>query len=125
VAVWNRLRAELDRAGRAAQQAIDEGKIRLDIHRARASADQCAQRLGYAVYRAQMSGRDLPAEEYARLSSDVTAAEGEVARLTGLLDQAQQRRSTTGTEQHGASSDSASSTPSDASSSTNEAPPSA
>jgi len=92
MAVWNRLRAELDRAGRAAQQAIDEGKIRLDIHRARSVADKCAQRLGYAVHRARMSGTELPAEEYARLSSDLTAADGEVARLTGVLEQAELRR---------------------------------
>jgi regulator of protease activity HflC (stomatin/prohibitin superfamily) len=93
MAVWNRLRAELDRAGRAAQQALDEGKIRLDIHRARSAADKCAQRLGYAVHRARMSGVELPAEEYARLSSDLTAAEGEVAGLTALLEQAELRRS--------------------------------
>jgi|SRR5690349_13429200 len=93
MAVWSRLRAELDRAGRAAQQALDEGKIRLDIHRARSVADQCAQRLGYAVYRARMSGAELLAEEYARLASDLTAAEGEVARLTALMEQAEARRS--------------------------------
>jgi hypothetical protein len=101
MAVWSRLRAELDRAGRAAQQALDEGKIRLDIHRARSVADQCAQRLGYAVYRAKMGGVELPAEEYARLASDLTAAEGEVTRLSGLLDQAEQRRSSKGTEGSG------------------------
>ena len=94
MAVWNRLRAELDRAGRAAQQALDEGKIRLDIHRARTAADKCAQRLGYAVHRARMSGAELPAEEYARLSSDLTAAEGEVERLTARLEEAELRRST-------------------------------
>ena len=95
MAVWSRLRAELDRAGRAAQQALDEGKIRLDIHRARSVADQCAQRLGYAVYRARMSGAEVVAEEYARLASDLTAAEGEVSRLTALLEQAEGRRSGT------------------------------
>jgi hypothetical protein len=117
VAVWNRLRAELDRAGRAAQQAFDEGKIRLDIHRARAATDQCAQRLGYAVYRARTSGLELSTEEYARLSSDLTAAEAEVTRLTGLLEQAEQRRAGKATDastRPGTSSDS----------STNDAPPS-
>lgn len=92
MAVWNRLRAELDRAGRAAQQALDEGKIRLDIHRARSVADKCAQRLGYAVHRARIGGTELPAEEYARLASDLTAAEGEVSRLGSLLEQAELRR---------------------------------
>ena len=68
----------------AAQQALDEGKIRLEIHRARSVADRCAQHLGYAVYRARMRGAEITPEEYARLASDLTAAEGEVARLTAL-----------------------------------------
>ena len=105
MAVWNRLRAELDRAGRAAQQALDEGKIHLDMHRARSSADKCAQRLGYAVHHARMSGTEVPAEEYARLASDLTAAEGEVARLTALLEQTEERRSGKSRQESGSAGD--------------------
>ena len=52
-----------------------------------------------------MSGVELSAEEYARLASDVTAAEGEVARLTGLLEQAQERRTPKGADSATPSSD--------------------
>jgi hypothetical protein len=93
MAVWNRLKSELDRAGRAAQAAIDEGKLRLDMHRARSAADRQAQLLGYAVYRARVEGRELSAEEYARLASDLAAAEAEAKRFETLLEEAEEKRS--------------------------------
>ncbi len=92
MAIWSRLKTELDRAGRAAQQALDEGKIRLDMHRARAAADTCAQRLGYAVFHARQAGSDLAPDEYQRLSSDLVTAEAEVERHRTLLDLAVERR---------------------------------
>lgn len=91
--MWSRLKSELDRAGRAAQQAIDESKIRLDMHRARANADKGAQRLGYAVFRARANGAEVNPDEYARLSSDLAAAEAEANRFETLLKEAEQRRS--------------------------------
>lgn len=90
--IWDKLKTELDRAGRAAQQALDEGRTRLDAHRARGAADRCAQRLGYAVYRARRAGADLAPEEYQRLADDLTAAEGEVDRLETLMQDAAARR---------------------------------
>lgn len=92
MAIWSKLKTELDRAGRAAQQALDEGKIRLDMHRARSAADGCAQRLGYAVFRARQAGSDLAPDEYQRLSSDLVAAEAEVERQRALLDLLVERR---------------------------------
>ena len=65
MAIWNRLREELNRAGRVAQGALDEGKLRLDLHRARQQTDRFAQRFGYAVHRARQGGSDLTPEEYA------------------------------------------------------------
>ena len=53
MALLDRLRAELTTAGRTAQRALDEGKIRLDLYRAKQSADRFAQRFGYAVFRAR------------------------------------------------------------------------
>ena len=35
MALWNKLKDELNRAGRAAQEALDEGKLRLDLMRTR------------------------------------------------------------------------------------------
>lgn len=93
--LWNKLKTELDRAGRAAQQALDEGRIRLDVHRARGAADRCAQRLGYAVYRARRAGSDVSPDEYQRLAADLTAAEAELDRLEALMQDAATRRRAT------------------------------
>jgi hypothetical protein len=80
MALWNKLRDELDRAGRVAQGAIDEGKIRLEAFRARQLADRAAQALGYAVYRARQQGQELDTDTYARLSSALAAHEADVTR---------------------------------------------
>ena len=85
MALWDKLKTELDRAGRAAQTAFDEGKVRLEILRVRQLADKAAQALGYAVHNARKSGGDLDAESYARLSSTLAAHEAEVARLEAQL----------------------------------------
>jgi hypothetical protein len=83
--IIDRLKTELDRAGRAAQNALDEGRLRLELFRARQTADRSAQRLGYAVYKARRAGGELTAEQYAPLAADLTAAEAEVARYETLL----------------------------------------
>ena len=80
MALWDKLRVELNRAGEVAQDAIDEGKTRLEEFRARQRADKAAQALGYAVFHARQGGREVDAESYARLSSELAAAEAEVRR---------------------------------------------
>ena len=86
MALWDKLRVELDRAGRVAQDALDEGKMRLDAFRARQRADKGAQALGYAVYRARQAGQEIEAETYARLSSEIAAHEAEAARLEAEIE---------------------------------------
>lgn len=86
MAVWDRLREELDHAGAIAQGAIDEGRTRLEAFRARQRADHAAQELGWAVYRARAQGEELDAGSYARLSSAIAAHEAEAGRLDGRLD---------------------------------------
>jgi hypothetical protein len=81
----DRLKNELDRAGRAAQNALDEGRLRLELFRARQNADRSAQKLGYAVYKAKRAGTDLTTEQYAALAADLTSAEAEVHRYETLL----------------------------------------
>ena len=63
MAIWDKLKTELDRAGKAAQSALDEGKVRLEAFRTRQLADKAAQAFGYSVYRAKQSGTDLDAEQ--------------------------------------------------------------
>lgn len=81
MALWDKLRTELDRAGRVAQGAIDEGKLRLEVFRARQLVDRAAQSLGYAVYRSR-TGLDAPDDAaIERLLDAVRAREGELAIL--------------------------------------------
>lgn len=80
MALWDKVRLELDRAGKAAQGALDEGKLRLEAFRARQLADKAAQALGYAVYRARAAGGDLEPDSYTRLAETLAARETEATR---------------------------------------------
>ena len=82
----DRLKQELDRAGRAAQDAFDDGKTRLEAFRTRQLADKAAQALGYAVYRAKKSGRELDAATYGRLSAVLETHDAEAARLEAEIE---------------------------------------
>jgi len=92
MALWDRVRTELDRAGRIAQHALDEGRLRLELLRARRHADGAAQRLGYAIYRARRDSGDVTGDEYLALSRVIELAEAEVARYQRLIDEAAARR---------------------------------
>ena len=81
----DKLQVELNRAGRAAQDAIDEGRLRLEIFRVRQLADKAAQALGYAVYRAKAKGEDLDAAAWDRLSATLKEHEAEASRLDAEL----------------------------------------
>ena len=93
MALWNKLRTELDRAGRMAQGAFDEGRNRLEALRARQLADRAAQALGYAVYRARQEGREIDPELYTSLSATLTSHESEVAALEAKLNERAQEAS--------------------------------
>lgn len=83
--IWDKLRSELDRAGKAAQGAIDEGRVRLDAFRARKKADKAAQALGYAVFRARSGGAELDAAAYSSLAAEIATHETEAQRLEAQL----------------------------------------
>ena len=86
MAVFDRLKEELDRAGKAAQAAFDEGKIRLEAFRTRQLADKAAQALGYAVFRAKQNGNEIDADTYSRLSATLATHDAEAARYEGELE---------------------------------------
>jgi hypothetical protein len=92
MALWDRVRTELDRAGRVAQQAFDEGRLRLEMMRARRQADSAAQRLGYAVYKARRESRQIADDEYVVFTRAIETAEAEVERYRRLIDEAATRR---------------------------------
>ena len=81
MAIWSTLKGELDKAGRAAQNALDEGKLRLESHRAKQRAEAAAASLGFAIYRARAAGAELEEERYNVLSASLATAEAEVTRL--------------------------------------------
>jgi hypothetical protein len=81
MAIWDKLKSELDRAGKAAQGALDEGKTRLEAFRARQQADKAAQALGYAVFRARQSGTEVDWQTLQRLVNALAEREAEVHRL--------------------------------------------
>lgn len=83
--IWNSLKRELDKAGQAAQGALDEGRIRLEAHRAKQRAESAAASLGFAVYRARAGGGELEVERYNVLAANLAAAEAEAARLEAQL----------------------------------------
>jgi len=85
MALIDRLKQELDRAGKAAQDAFDDGKTRLEAFRTRQLADKAAQALGYAVYRARQAGQEVDTDSYARLSSALAAHEAEATKLEQQL----------------------------------------
>ncbi len=91
MAIWEKLKTELDRAGKAAQGALDEGRLRLDAHRARKSTDKAAQALGYAVFRARTASADVTGDVYSALAADIAAHETEALRLETLLAELESR----------------------------------
>ncbi|MBI1809856.1 MAG: hypothetical protein HYR75_08185 [Gemmatimonadetes bacterium] len=85
MSLWSRLSSELRTAGRAAQGAIDEGKVRLELFRMGQLSDKAAQALGYAVHRARREGRELEADVMERLDAVVTKHEEEMRKLEAEL----------------------------------------
>lgn len=81
MALWNKVRQGIDKAGKAAQEVFDEGKLRLDAYRAREQADKAAEALGYAVFRAVEAGGELAADVRERLITTLRAQEAEARRL--------------------------------------------
>lgn len=80
MAFIDKLKDELDRAGKAAQDALDEGKTRIEAFRTRQLADKAAQALGYAVFRARQAGADIDADSYSRLAATLATHDGEASK---------------------------------------------
>jgi hypothetical protein len=81
MAIWSTLKGELDKAGRAAQGALDEGKLRLEQHRAKQRAEAAAASLGFAVYRARAAGGELETVPFSELSPKLAPASAEIASI--------------------------------------------
>jgi len=95
MALLDRLKQELDRAGKVAQDAFDDGKTRLEAFRTRQLADKAAQALGYAVFRSKKSGAELDAATYDRLKATLDTHDSEAAKLEAEIELRRQQGSTT------------------------------
>jgi hypothetical protein len=93
MALLDRLKQELDRAGKVAQDAFDDGKTRLEAFRTRQLADKAAQALGYAVFRSKKSGGDLDAATYDRLKATLETHDSEAAKLEAEIELKRQQSS--------------------------------
>ncbi|WP_396212961.1 hypothetical protein [Gemmatimonas sp.] len=108
MAIWDKVRQGIDKAGKAAQDVFDEGKLRLDAYRAREQADKAAEALGYAIFRAADAGGELEAEARQRLLDALRARDSEARKLeTDLANE----RAAAGAAAPAAATEGASSTP--------------
>jgi hypothetical protein len=81
MALWDKVRQGIDKAGKAAQDVFDEGKLRIDAYRAREQADKAAEALGYAVFRAVDAGGELDADARGRLMEALRQRDSEARRM--------------------------------------------
>jgi len=81
MAIWDKVKQGIDKAGKAAQDVFDEGKLRLDAYRAREQADKAAEALGYAMFRAADAGGELEADARDRLMAALRLQDAEARRL--------------------------------------------
>jgi hypothetical protein len=82
---WDKVKTELDKAGKAAQGALDEGKMRIELFRLRQAADKSAESLGYAVYRARRDGKEPDQATFSGLIASLAEKEAEIARIESEL----------------------------------------
>ncbi len=80
MSLMDRVAAGLETLGRKANQALDEGKLRMELMRARRRMDNAARTLGYLTYR-QGKGEPPPQPEVESLTKRIAEGEAEVARL--------------------------------------------
>jgi len=95
MAIWDKVKEGIDKAGKAAQDVFDEGKLRIDAYRAREQADKAAEALGYAVFRATDAGGELGADARDRLMAALRAQDAEARRMETDLAAARAANGTT------------------------------
>jgi len=88
--LFDRVAAGLDTLGRKANQALDEGKLRVDLARVRRRMDGAARSLGYVTYR-QAKGEPAAPAEIETLTRKIADAEADVARIEAALAEVKRR----------------------------------
>jgi len=80
MSLMDRVAAGLETLGRKANQALDEGKLRMELLRSRRRLDHAARALGFITYR-QSKGEPAQQAEVEALIRRMTEAEQEAGRL--------------------------------------------
>lgn len=113
MALWDKVKQGIDKAGKAAQDVFDEGKLRLEAYRAREQADKAAEALGYAIFRAADAGGELDVEARTRLLDALRARDAEARKLETDLanERARSAAASSGAASPGAAGAPASATP--------------
>lgn len=101
MALWDKVKQGIDKAGKAAQDVFDEGKLRIEAYRAREQADKAAEALGYAIFRAQEAGGALDTDAQARLVAALRERDETARKLEKELADAKAAAGTTGAEPTG------------------------
>jgi hypothetical protein len=86
--LFDRLNHELEAIGRKAQAALDEGKLQIELMRARRKRDTTARDLGLLVHRRERSGEVEPR----RLDALLLRLDDLEAEITRLERQAAEAR---------------------------------
>ncbi|MBL0939645.1 MAG: hypothetical protein IBJ03_12165 [Gemmatimonadaceae bacterium] len=102
MALWDKVKQGIDKAGKAAQDVFDEGKLRIDAYRAREQADKAAEALGYAMFRALEAGGELDAEARTRLMDALRQRDIEARKLETDLANAKEAATAAGGAQEAA-----------------------
>jgi hypothetical protein len=71
----------IDRAAKATEGALEEGKLRIAAYKARQRADKKAETLGYAVARPRAQGQEADPLAINMLVDAVNAADAEASSL--------------------------------------------
>ena len=101
--LFDRFAAGLETLGKKANQALDEGKLRVELMKARRRMDAAARDLGYLTYR-QAKGSQAPPADVETLTQRIAEGEAAATRIEGQLEQLkQQARGGTGSATAGAS----------------------
>ncbi len=112
MSLMDRIAGGLETLGKKANQALDEGKLRVDLLRARRRMDAAARDLGYVTYR-QAKGQGAPEGEIASLTRRIADAEAEVARVQAAIDRIRAEHHSTGPTHDGPAATDAASPPAD------------
>lgn len=111
--LMDRVAAGLETLGKKANLALDEGKLRVDLLRARRRMDGAARELGYVTYR-QAKGQGAPDGEVESLTRRIAEAEAEVDRIQAAIDKVAADRRAAGRTHDGPAATDPASPPSDA-----------